>query len=167
MPFILDAIDDTTAYERFESVLIVPCRFCPAASAAIKNNKPYLEVFRRFLKTDAYETFISNLKSKLEQKGIKADVFRSRWLHQFVLCMWTSRRRKDLKKRAKNHDALIILGCEAAVQTVRDAVKPDSCEVLQGVTTEGIMSVMPHFSLPCNLSIELESTSRYEYLGTK
>lgn len=167
MPFILNAIDDTTAYERFESVLIVPCRFCPAASAAVKNNEPYFEVFRRFLKTGSYEKFIKNLESRLEQKGIRVSIFKSRWLHQFVLCMWTTRRREALKKRASKYEALVVLGCEAAVQTVRDAVKPNSCRILQGVETEGIMSVQPKFSLPCNLTLEIESVSKYEYQGTE
>jgi len=167
MPFILNAIDDTAAYEQYESVLIVPCRFCPAASAAVKNNEPYFEIFRRFLKTGSYERFIKSLKSNLGQKGVKADVFKSRWLHQFVLCMWTSRRREALKKRAKSYDALVVLGCEAAVQTVRDSIKPNACEVLQGVETEGIMSVKPRLSLPCNLSLEPQSISKYEYNGTR
>ena len=167
MPFILKAIEDTTAYEQFDSVLIVPCRFCPAASAAVKNDEPYFELFRRFLKTGSYEQFIMNLKSRLERKGIRTDVFKSKWLHQFVLCMWTSRRREALKRRAEKFEALVVLGCEAAVQTVRDAVKPVQCEVLQGVETEGIMSVKPHFSLPGNLSIELQSISTYEYKGTR
>ncbi|MDH3891878.1 MAG: hypothetical protein OEV49_12410 [candidate division Zixibacteria bacterium] len=167
MPFILKAIDDTSAYERFESVLIIPCRFCPAASAAVMNNEPYFEVFRRFLKTGAYERFIKGLKSKLEKKGIETDVFKSRWLHQFVLCMWTSKRRAALKNRAKDYDALVVLGCEAAVQTVRDSVKPTACEVLQGVETEGIMSVKPRLNLPCNLSLEPQSISKYEYHGTQ
>lgn len=166
MPFILNAIDDTAAYEQFDSVLIIPCRFCPAASAAVKNNEPYFEVFRRFLQTGPYERFIKNLRTKLESNGIKADVFKSRWLHQFVLCMWTSRRRAALKKRARDYDALVVLGCEAAVQTIRDAIKPNSCQVLQGVQTEGIMSVNPRFSLPCNLTLDIESVSRYEYQGT-
>ena len=166
MPFILKAIDDTTAYEQYESVLIIPCRFCPAASAAVKNHEPYFEVFRRFLKTGAYESFIRRLKLELEHKGVRVGVFRSRWIHQFVLCMWTSRRRAALRRQALKYDALVVLGCEAAVQTVRDAVNPAPCEILQGVETEGIMSVQPRLGLPCNLTLELESVSKYEYLDT-
>jgi len=167
MPFILKAIDDTSAYEQFKSVLVVPCRFCPAASAAMKNNRPYIELFRRFLKTDSYERFVKSLKSRLEQKGVKTDVFKSKLIHQFVLCMWSTKRRKALKKRARNYDALVVLGCEAAVQTVEDAVRPHPCRVLQGVETEGIMSIKPRLNFPCNLSLELQSISRYEYLGTQ
>lgn len=167
MPFILNAIDDTTAYEQYKSVLIIPCRFCPAASAAVKSNEPYIEIFRRFLKTGSYERFIKNLKSKLEKKGIKVGVFKSRWIHQFVLCMWTTRRREELKKYTTDYDALVVLGCEAAAQTVRDAVKPEHCMVIQGVMTEGIMSIKPRFNLPCNLSLDIESVSKYEYKGTQ
>lgn len=166
MPFVLDAIKDTSAYEQFNSVLIVPCRFCPAASAAVKSGKPYFEFVRRFLKTDSYERFITTLKSNLESKGVRTDVFRSRWIHQFVMCMWTKRRRAKLKQRSREYDALVVLGCEAAVQTVRDAIAPNSCAVLQGVKTEGIMSITPHLSFPANLSLRLDSISRYEYLGT-
>jgi len=167
MPFILNAIDDISAYEQFKSILIVPCRFCPAASAAVKNNKPYIELFRRFLKTDSYEKFIRDLKAGLERKGIRTDVFKSKLIHQFVLCMWTSRRREALKKRARNYDALVVLGCEAAVQTVRDAVRPNICEVLQGVETEGIMSIQPRLYFPLNLTLKLQSISEYEYHGTQ
>ncbi|UCG62169.1 MAG: hypothetical protein JSV52_02470 [Candidatus Zixiibacteriota bacterium] len=167
MPFILNAIDDTSAYEQFKSVLIVPCRFCPAVSAAVKNNEPYLQPFFQLFKTKSYERFIADLKTGLEGKGIKTDIFKSSWIHQFVLCMWTERRRKALKRLSGGYDALIVLGCEAAVQTIKDAVEPNSCEVLQGVETEGIMSIQPRLNLPCNLSLELESVSRYEYQGTR
>ena len=165
MPFVLDAVDDISQYEQYRSALIVPCRFCPAASAAVKNNKPYIEFFRRFLKTGSYEAFIEKLKSGLESKGIRTGVFRSRWIHQFVLCMWTVGRRLALKKRSKDYDAVIVLGCEAAVQTVKDAIKPNECAVLQGVRTEGIMSITPRFGIPGNLSLKLGSISRYKYLG--
>ncbi|UCE24177.1 MAG: hypothetical protein JSU74_12915 [Candidatus Zixiibacteriota bacterium] len=167
MPFIMKAIDDTSAYEQFESVLIVPCRFCPAASAAVKNNEPYLQPFLRLFKTKSYERFIANLKTRLEGKGVRTSVFKSSLIHQFVMCMWTSRRRKALRKRSESYDALVVLGCEAAVQSVKDAVKPNRCQVLPGAETEGIMSIRPKLSLSCSLSLELESISRYQYLETQ
>ena len=159
MPFILKPKDDISELARYKSVLIVPCRFCPAASAAVKNNKPYFEFLRRFLKTDSYEKYIESLKKELENKGIKTNVFRSRWLHQFVLCMWTSRRRRKLASRAKGYEALVVLGCEAAVQTVRDSIGPTTCTVIQGLETEGVMSILPRFNFPCNLSLQLESVT--------
>lgn len=122
MPVYLKGINEFAEVERFKSVLIVPCRFCPAASMAVTTNQPYFEFARTFLKTASYEQYIEDVQSGLVKKGIKADVFKSRWLHQFVVCMWTSKRRKQVAKPAGEYDALVVLGCEAAVQTVYDAV---------------------------------------------
>ncbi|MFX0211411.1 MAG: hypothetical protein ACFFDT_35865 [Candidatus Hodarchaeota archaeon] len=159
MPFYLKEKNEFPELERFESVLIVPCRFCPAASMAVRSNEPYFEFFRRFLKTASYEQLIETIQSNLEKKGVKTDVFKSKWLHQFVLCMWTSRRRKKLLKRATQYEALVVLGCEAAAQTVHDSVKSTSCKVFQGMRSEGIMSIQPLFHLPCNISLELNSVT--------
>jgi len=157
MPVYLKDIHDFRQLEQFHSVLIVPCRFCPAASLAVRNNEPYFEFFRHLLQTDAYERYIETIKSELEKKGVKADVFRSRMPHQFVVCMWTRRRRKQLMKRTKKYDALVVLGCEAAVQTILDSVDTASVQVVQGMRTEGIMSILPRFKWPGNITLQLNS----------
>jgi hypothetical protein len=75
--------------------------------------------------------------------------------------MWTSKRRKKLLERAKKHEALVVMGCEAAVETVRNSVESTTCQVIQGMKSEGIMSIQPKFSLPCNIRLELESVTPY------
>ena len=159
MPVYLKDTHDFQKLEQFESVLIVPCRFCPAASLAIRNNEPYFEFFRHLLQTDAYERYIETMKSELGKKGVKADVFRSRIPHQFVVCMWTRRRRKQLMRRAKKYDAVVVLGCEAAVQTILDSVDTESFQVVQGMRTEGIMSILPQFKWPDNITLQLNSVT--------
>jgi hypothetical protein len=159
MPFYLDEIDVAANVAGLKSVLIVPCRFCPAASLAVRSGQPYIEFPRRGLKTASYEQLIERVKQNLEHRGVKTEVFKSNLLHQFVLCMWSSSRRNTLLERAKEHDALVVMGCEAAVQTVREAVKSTTCQVIPGMRNEGIMSIRPQFSLPCNISLELESVS--------
>ena len=159
MPFYLDEKDVAPEVAGSESVLIVPCRFCPAASMAVKCNEAYIEFPRRSLKTAPYERLIKAMKSSFERLGIRTDVFRSRALHQFVLCMWSSRRRKELMEHAEKYEALVVMGCEAAVETVRDAVKSTGCHVIQGMKTRGIMSIQPRFSLPCNIRLELQGVS--------
>lgn len=157
MPVYLEDIDKFPELEGFESVLIVPCRFCPAASMAVKSNKPYIEFIRRLLTTAPFEQLIHTIKTNLRKKGVKTDVFKSRWVHQFVVCMWTSRRRKKLLKRARKYDALLVLGCEAALQSIHDSVKSASCMVFQGMKTVGIMSIKPVFHPPSSISLELNS----------
>ena len=60
MPIYLDKADVVPELAGFPSVLIVPCRFCPAASMAIRTNEPYIELFRSFPKTDADERLIDS-----------------------------------------------------------------------------------------------------------
>jgi hypothetical protein len=155
MPVYLKDVKEFPELEGVGSALLIPCRFCPAASMSVRRDEPYFEIFRRFLKTASYEELIKSMKSRMEEMGIKTDVFRSNLLHQFVLCMWTTRRRKHLAKRAANYEALVVLGCEAAVDTVYDSVNTDNSRVYMGMRSEGIMSVKPVISLPANLSLEL------------
>ncbi len=159
MPFYLKKRDAFPELAHFNSVLIVPCRFCPAVSLAVSQNEPYIELFRRFLRTASYEHLIQTLKFNLEKQGIKTGIFKSNLLHQFVLCTWSSKKREKLLECAKHYEALIVLGCEAAVRTIQDCVKSNSCHVIQGMKTEGLMSVKPTFHLPGTISLELSSVT--------
>src|SRR6266540_2478813 len=113
MPFHLKDRDISSDIATVHSVLIVPCRFCPAASLAVRERKPYIELFRKLLRTPSYESYIQVLKSRLESEGIRTGVFDSKLPHQFVVCMWTSGRREDLARQAVGYDAVIVLGCDA------------------------------------------------------
>ena len=157
MPVYLKDVSEFPELDGVGSVLIVPCRFCPAASMAVRNDEPYFQVFRKFLKTASYEDLITSMRSKMKNMGIKTEVFKSNWLHQFVLCMWTKRRRKHLARTAANYEALVVLGCEAAVDTVYDSVNTETSKVYMGMRSEGIMSVVPRVSLPADLSLELKN----------
>jgi len=68
--------------------------------------------------------------------------------------MWTSAQRKKLQESAKEHKAVIVLGCDSATETVRDSVKPNGCKVIEGMKTSGIMNAKLKFHLPCNVSFE-------------
>jgi hypothetical protein len=161
MPFCLETVDVVPEIANSSSVLIVPCRFCPAASMAVKSNEPYIEFPRRLLKTDAYERLIADMRTRFEERGVDTHVFESHMLHQFVLCMWTTKRRKKLLETAKEFDAVVVMGCEAAVETVRSCLESTSCRIIQGMKAEGIMSIQPKLSLPCTLSLELEGVTPY------
>ena len=163
MPFILEAKDVLPEVAELKSVLIVPCRFCPAASMAVKSNEAYIEFPRRALKTASYERQIAEMQEAFTRRGITTEVFESHLLHQFVLCMWTARRRKALRERAKEFDAVVVMGCEAAVATVRSTLESTNCRVISGLRSEGIMSIQPRFSLPCTVRLELESVTPYVY----
>jgi len=157
MPFYFEDLENIPELSDLKSVLIVPCRFCPAASTAVKRNEPYFDLLRGFLKTPSYEQLLKTMKSTLEKKGIRTDVVRSISPHNFVMCMWTEKQRNKLMERAARYEALLVLGCEAAVQTISDSVKSTSCQVFQGMKTKGLMSIKPRFHFPFRISLELNS----------
>ncbi len=160
MPFYLKDRDISSDVAAVGSVLIVPCRFCPAASLAVRERRPYLEPFRRLFRTASYESHIRALRSSLEANGIATEVFDSRWAHQFVVCMWTSRRRRALARRAAGHDALIVLGCDAALDTARRCAATGDCRVVPAMEVEGIMNVTPALRRPFDVWLEVNSVTR-------
>jgi hypothetical protein len=70
--------------------------------------------------------------------------------------MWTSGRRKKLAKRAAEFEGVLVLGCDAAVETVRNSIRSTDCRVIHGMENEGIMNVLPHVSFPFNISLEVQ-----------
>ncbi len=159
MPFYLKATDIVDQVDGLRSVLIVPCGFCPAVSLAVRKKKPYIELFRRFMKTEVYETFIKALQRCLEEKGIRASVFKIKMPQHYVTCMWPSGRKRDLEKRARRFDAVVVLGCEAAVTSVKHHILSDDIPVIQGMDIEGIMTVHPTVRFPFNVSLSMQSVT--------
>jgi hypothetical protein len=160
MPFLLRDRDIASELATVGSVLIVPCRFCPAASLAVRERKAYIQLFRTGLRTPSYEAHIRVLKSRLEREGIRTAVFESRLPHQFVVCMWTAERRQQLAQAAAGYDAAIVLGCDAAVETIRSALQSTACRVIQAMEVEGIMNVIPTMRFPFTISLAVSGVTR-------
>lgn len=160
MPFYLKNRDISSEIAGVRSALIVPCRFCPAASTAVRERESYMEVFHHVLRTPSYEASVRALKSRLQSQGIRTVVFDSKLIHQFVVCMWTSGRRHDLARRAAQFDVVVVLGCDAAVETIRSAIQSTDCRVISAMEVEGIMNVMPTLRFPFNIWLELNGVTR-------
>jgi hypothetical protein len=152
MPIHFDDLDVVSQVTGLSSALIVPCNMCPAVSVAVKENKPCFQLFRSFLKSPPFEKYIKALQSQLREHGVKTTVFKSDLPHQFFMCMWPQGRRKKLLKHARKCDAVVVLGCESAIETARDSVKSADCKVIQGMETAGFMNAKLRFHLPCNIS---------------
>jgi hypothetical protein len=160
MPILLKDRDISSDIEMLRSVLILPCRFCPAANLAVREGKPYIDFFRKLLRTASYHSYILALQSRLESQGIKTAIFDSRLPYQFIVCMWTLGRRKELARISADYDAVVVLGCDAAVETARHSITSDHCRVIPGMETEGIMNVIPTLSFPFKINLEVSSVSR-------
>ncbi|MFC1794676.1 hypothetical protein ACFL3Q_13930 [Planctomycetota bacterium] len=158
MPIHLNEIDVVPEVERLDSALIVACNMCAGASLAMRENVPFLQFFRSLLKSPPLERYIRRLKSQLGEKGMKTKKFKGGVIQQFFLCLWTSRQRNKLRKSATKYEAVIVLGCDSAIETVCDSVRGTDCKVIKGMEVGGIMNTKTKFHLPCNISFEDSKT---------
>lgn len=159
MPILLEDRDISSEFVGVSSALVIPCRFCPAANLALRESSPYIQPFRHLMRTSSYHSYIGRLQERLERSGIKTDILDSRLPNQFILCMWTSRRRAELAKRSASYDAVIVLGCEAAVDTARSAVNCENVRVVSGMETRGIMNVVPALKRPFDIWLQVNSVT--------
>jgi hypothetical protein len=154
MPIHFSDRDIASEVEGVDSALIAPCIMCPAATVAVREQEPFLQLFRSPFKSAPLEKYIETMQSDLAEKGVRTDVFKSRLYHQWFLCMWTGSRRKKLRKRAIGHDAVIVLGCDSATETVREAVGESGCRVIEGMKMSGIINAQLGFHLPGNIGFD-------------
>jgi len=154
MPIHFNDRDVVSEVAGLKSALIVSCNMCPAVTVAVRERKPFIQLFKSFLKSAPFEEHIRALQSRLKEEGVNTKVFKSNLYHHWFLCMWTAGRRRKLQKYATKFDAVIVLGCDSAVETVRDVVKSADCKVIPAMQVAGIMNAKPTFRLPCNISFE-------------
>ena len=154
MPIHFNDLDVVSEVSGLSSALIVPCYMCPAVTVAVRENEPFIQFFKNFLKSAPFEQYITTLQSRLAEQGVKTEVFKSTPSHEWFMCMWTSGKREKLRKCAEQYEAVIVLGCDSATETVRDVVKSTDCKVIEGMEVTGIMNAQIRFHLPGNVSFE-------------
>ena len=154
MPIHLEELNVVSEVEGAGSSLIAACNMCAGASLAMGEDKPFLQFFKSRLKSPPLEKYIERLKSQLLENGVEATKFEAGVVQQFFLCLWTSRQRKKLQDQAKQYDAVIVLGCDSAIMTVRDSLNGTNCRVIQGMEVAGIMNTKTKFHWPFDISFE-------------
>lgn len=159
MPLSLEPRDVSSDLEDIRSVLIVSCPVCPPVSLAMEQNSPLIDLFKSGLKTRALEEHIKKIREPLEQKGIRTGVF-SMYAPLPTMCLWTKGQRNRLLRRARDYEAVLVLGCDSAAYTAQQALREADCRVVQGMRTVGITNAAVKFRLP--MKLELEEKTRVE-----
>ena len=154
MPIRLKPLELAADLEPFKSVLIVSCPMCPAASMAILKNEPFIEFFKHGFKTQALEDHIASIRETLEQRGITTDAFTMRLPHP-LMCLWTAGQRRRLLNRARNFEAVLVLGCYSAAHTARVTLKDTDCRVFQGMKEVGLANATIRVRYP--MTVELDT----------
>jgi len=61
MPIPFSNRDVASEVEGVSSALIVPCIMCPAATVAVREKEPFLQLFKSFFKSAPFERYIKAL----------------------------------------------------------------------------------------------------------
>ncbi len=77
MPIHFNDVDVVSKVAGLSSALIVPCNMCPAVTVAVRERKLFMQFFRSFLKSAPFEEYIRALQSRLKEKGVSTEVFKS------------------------------------------------------------------------------------------
>jgi len=152
MPIHFEDLEIDYKVKGLDSVLIVPCRMCPAITIAVRENKPFMNLFRGIFKSQPFEQYLKALQGRLKELGVRSKVFGCSLYHQWFMCMWTEGTRRKLLKEAKKYDAVLVLGCRSATVTVQDTVRSTGCIVIEGMETTGVMNARLRFNFPCTIS---------------
>ena len=159
MPISLKPTDISNDLEKVSSVLVVTCPVCPCFSLAMQKDSPWIEFFKHGLKTGALEDHIKEIRDPLEERGIQTGAFTMR-LPLPMMCLWTKGQRKRLLKRAKDFNAVVVLGCDSAAFTAQQVLKNTDCRVITGMRTVGITNATVTHRIP--LTFELEDKTRVQ-----
>jgi len=160
MPAHLEGRNIIAEVEGLNCALIVACNMCAGASFAMKENKPFIQFFRNCLTSPPLKRYTAELQSQLKEKGVETKWFRRGIIQNFFLCLWTSRQRAKFSKVVENYDAVLVLGCDSAFETIRNSVPGTACKVIEGTEFGGIMNTRARFHLPCNISFEESNVVR-------
>ena len=159
MPINLQPIDVWSDLENACSVLIVLCPVCPQFSLAMQEDSPWIELFKYGLKTGALEQHIDKIRTPLKKRGVLTDVFTMR-LPLPMMCLWTKGQRERLLQRARDFEAVVVLGSDSAAFTARQVLKDTDCRVITGMRTMGITNATVAHRFP--LTFELQDKTRVE-----
>ncbi len=157
MPLHLEPLDVYADVENFSSVLIVSCPVCPPVSLASEKNLPLIELFKSGLKTGAFENHIKSIREPLEKRGVRTGVF-SIYTPCPTMCLWTEGQRKRLLKRAGDYEAVLVLGCDSAAYTAKEALKNTDCKVIQAMRMTGLTNAAIKLRFP--MTVELRHKAR-------
>lgn len=154
MPIHMRDVDLTPDLKGFTSILIVPCNLCPGVTVSVREGRPFMQVLRAPFRSAPFEEYLEELQGRLAEEGIRSEVFGSRMYHHWFMCMWTARRRRELEEKAKGFDAVIVLGCDSARETVLQALEALGLPVLEGMRVAGVMNAKLRFGFPDKIWFE-------------
>ena len=153
MPVNLTPKDVSSDLAGFNSVLIASCPVCPPMCLAMQKKEPFIEFFKHGTKTPAFEGYIQSIRDALTQRGVRTGVF---CIHTPtpMMCLWTERQRKRLRRRAKDYEAILVLACDSGTESAKDALRGTDSQVIQSLSMDGVINATTSIHFPLTVVME-------------
>lgn len=164
MPFYLKEIDFGSRVSAVSSVLVVVCRFCPAASMATRHDETYLDPLRTGLKTAVFEDHLARTMADLGRRGVRTTLFQG-GVRDFMVCVWSAKKRSEMVRLAAEHEAVLVFGCSGAVESVRKMLSDLDRPVIRAMGDEGILAVTPRFGPTGHVRLALFGVTPVQLVG--
>ena len=71
-----------------------------------------------------------------------------------MMCLWTGRQRARILKRARDFEAVLVLGCDSATCTAVDALRKTECRVFQGMQVKTITNATMTLRAPATVTLD-------------
>ena len=142
MPLYLEPVQIDPRVNIYNPILIVACRICPAISLALAAKSPCIKFFSNLLQTPAFEEYIRSIERELQAGDLKTGYFESN-IPSPMICLWTKQQRARLLKKSKRYKAILVLGCDSAVHTIKETVKNADIRIIPAMKVGGIVSAVP------------------------
>ena len=153
MPLHLEPMDVSADLTKSSSVLFVACPICPPVSLAMQRSSPVIEFKNGGLTSSAFKAYVEKIRDPLEERGVRTGVF-AMYAPIPMMCLWTEGQRDRLRRRASDYETVVVLGCDSALHSVRQALEGAGCEVLQAMRTVGLTNATARFQAPMTVTLE-------------
>ena len=164
MPVNLTPKDVSAELAEFNSVLIASCPVCPPMCVAMQNDAPFIEFFKHGIKTEAFEAYIQSIRDSLTKRGVRTGVF-SIHTPTPMMCLWTERQRSRFLNRARDFEAVLVLGCDSGTVSAKDALKDTDCRVVQALDMNGVVNATTTIRFPFVISMKPNVESSDQMAG--
>ena len=154
MPLLLEPADVFDKIGEARSVLIASCPICPAFSLAMRAATPLFSLDKGGPRLIALKDHEASLREALNARGVRTDTL-TLYTPIPMMCLWTKGQRSRFARRARAFDMVLVLGCESATHTVKQALEGTRCRVVQAMQLIGITNATVGYETPLKLVLQV------------
>ncbi len=82
-----------------------------------------------------------------------------------MMCLWTEWQRSRFLKRARDYEAVLVLGCDSANYTAQEVLRSTDCQVIQGMRMIGTTNATLKVQFPLTIELDMHCVLKNDTTG--